>query len=66
MEHRFIMWDWKEQIDIRELNKATRDGLVHFIHVGDNSDNYVIMASEKPVKGKQADKLYKEFLESLG
>lgn len=57
-----IIWDWKEQVDIDELNAAIKRGHIYFHEGNYDGDSYVLIASaEKLTKKQIAEIERKEF-----
>lgn len=56
MATQILSWDCREQPDINKLARAVNDlsgGKVHIYEINTQSDQYAIVASDRPLTGNQ-------------
>ena len=60
MANSVVTWDWKEQVDVDQLNRALRDaGFTGSVHeVFTNSDQYALVVSDKEITEDEALELW--------
>lgn len=61
-----LIWDWKGQPDISEVNEYVQEGLHYFYEVPDTGgDNYAWVVTAVPLEGEdQVQKIYDNFYNS--
>jgi len=70
VKHEIMTWDWKQQIDLEELNDAVETVFngtdrPFIVRIDTQEDQYGIVVCEKQITEAEATKLYEAYEESL-
>jgi len=66
MKIRFVMWDWKDQPDLKWLNESLQDvfnkkNAPCITQVDTGGDSYAVVVSGEIINDKQAQKIYDRY-----
>lgn len=61
----FIMWDWKDQINEDELNKAVTSGCGHFKYIETEADYYCLACAPQEFTEEEAQEAFQKEMNNL-
>jgi hypothetical protein len=65
MKSEILIWDWKDQIPVDELNRAVRKGYRYFQNADSEGDWFALVCTKTKVSLSKAQELYEKFMEAL-